>query len=63
MGALNQNWNTSMGLFQKNKGLSPLMWCLAGSNHGHMDFQSIALPTELRHLKISVGKDIQKFIQ
>ena len=26
------------------------MWCLQESNQGHMDFQSIALPTELRHL-------------
>ena len=25
------------------------MWCLQESNQGHMDFQSIALPTELRH--------------
>ena len=24
-------------------------WCLQESNQGHMDFQSIALPTELRH--------------
>ena len=27
-----------------------LKWCLQESNQGHMDFQSIALPTELRHL-------------
>gem|GEM_PF-1615878 len=26
------------------------LWCLQGSNQGHMDFQSIALPSELRHL-------------
>jgi hypothetical protein len=26
------------------------LWCLQESNQGHMDFQSIALPTELRHL-------------
>ena len=26
-------------------------WCLQELNQGHMDFQSIALPTELRHLK------------
>ena len=25
------------------------MWYLQESNQGHMDFQSIALPTELRH--------------
>ena len=24
-------------------------WCLQESNQGHMDFQSIALPTELRY--------------
>ena len=27
-------------------------WCLQESNQGHMDFQSIALPTELRHQDI-----------
>ena len=27
-------------------------WCLQELNQGHMDFQSIALPTELRHLEI-----------
>ena len=26
-------------------------WCLQELNQGHMDFQSIALPTELRHLE------------
>ena len=26
------------------------LWCLPDLNWGHMDFQSIALPTELRHL-------------
>jgi hypothetical protein len=26
-----------------------ILWCLQESNQGHMDFQSIALPTELRH--------------
>ena len=25
------------------------LWCLPESNWGHMDFQSIALPAELRH--------------
>ncbi len=24
-------------------------WCLQESNQGHKDFQSFALPTELRH--------------
>lgn len=27
-----------------------LRWCLQESNQGHTDFQSVALPTELRHL-------------
>ena len=27
-------------------------WCLQESNQGHKDFQSFALPTELRHLLI-----------
>jgi hypothetical protein len=26
------------------------LWYLQGSNQGHMDFQSIALPSELRYL-------------
>ena len=30
-----------------------LTWCGAGSNRRHMDFQSIALPTELPHLLTS----------
>ena len=29
------------------------MWYLQESNQGHMDFQSIALPTELRHRLLS----------
>ena len=32
------------------------LWCLQESNQGHMDFQSIALPTELRYLLKSEGK-------
>ncbi len=28
-------------------------WCHLESNQGHMDFQSIALPTELWHLFIN----------
>ena len=33
-------------------------WCLQESNQGHMDFQSIALPTELPNqlLKMREGK-------
>ena len=30
-----------------------LKWYLQGSNQGHMDFQSIALPSELRYLACS----------
>ncbi len=26
-----------------------VLWYLQGSNQGHMDFQSIALPSELRY--------------
>jgi hypothetical protein len=29
--------------------LRVLKWYLQGSNQGHMDFQSIALPSELRY--------------
>ena len=28
----------------------PVLWSLADSNRGHTDFQSDALPTELRNL-------------
>ena len=28
----------------------PFLWCEPGLNRRHMDFQSIALPTELSHL-------------
>ncbi len=30
-----------------------VLWYLQGSNQGHMDFQSIALPSELRYLAIA----------
>ena len=30
-----------------------LWWCLQESNQGHKDFQSFALPTELRHHRVS----------
>ena len=40
----------------------PLKWCLQGSNQGHKDFQSFALPSELRHQLInSEGKCNQYF--
>ena len=42
----------------KIKGLQSFKWCLQESNQGHMDFQSIALPTELRH-QLRVGKNIK----
>jgi len=39
----------------KNPGISPgLLWCEPGLNRRHMDFQSIALPTELPHHLFSV---------
>ncbi|MEY4109708.1 MAG: hypothetical protein RLZZ46_62 [Bacteroidota bacterium] len=34
-------------------------WCLQESNQGHKDFQSFALPTELRHQR---GAKIHKFL-
>ncbi len=34
------------------------MWCLQESNQGHMDFQSIALPTELRHQRLLAAANI-----
>ena len=53
--------------FQKQKRLNLLfinllrrfkMWYLQGSNQGHMDFQSIALPSELRYLT-NAGANIE----
>ncbi len=38
-----------------------LWWCLQGSNQGHMDFQSIALPSELRHHCFNAGANIVPF--
>jgi len=32
-----------------HKGKAFKKWCLQESNQGHKDFQSFALPTELRH--------------
>ena len=37
------------------------MWYLQGSNQGHMDFQSIALPSELRYLA-NAGANIERFL-
>ncbi len=35
-----------------------LKWYLQESNQGHMDFQSIALPTELRYRSAVAGANI-----
>ena len=37
------------------------MWFLQESNQGHMDFQSIALPTELRNRLRYRSKVVQKY--
>ena len=37
-----------------------LLWCLQELNRGHMDFQSIALPPELRHHGISCKTRMQR---
>ncbi len=37
-----------------------VLWYLQGSNQGHMDFQSIALPSELRYLAFA-GANIESF--
>ncbi len=34
---------------QKTHSFEWVLWYLQGSNQGHMDFQSIALPSELRY--------------
>ncbi len=44
----------------ENQGL--LRWCLQESNQGHMDFQSIALPTELRHQLLLAGANIYSIL-
>ena len=38
-----------------------VLWYLQGSNQGHMDFQSIALPSELRYLA-NAGANIARFL-
>ena len=35
-------------------------WYLQGSNQGHTDFQSVALPSELRYLA-DAGANIERF--
>jgi hypothetical protein len=42
------NWTKKKGRNLNFQNL-PYRWCLQESNQGHIDFQSIALPTELRH--------------
>ena len=37
------------------------LWYLQESNQGHMDFQSIALPTELRY-RLNAGANIRGFL-
>ncbi len=39
-----------------------LLWCLQESNQGHTDFQSVALPTELRHQRIRAANLTEIFI-
>jgi hypothetical protein len=47
------------GIKTKNPNISiRVLWYLQGSNQGHMDFQSIALPSELRYLAIA-GANIE----
>ena len=41
--------------------LREFLWYLQESNQGHMDFQSIALPTELRYL-LKAGANISLFL-
>ena len=36
------------------------LWCEAGSNRRHKDFQSFALPTELPHRLIKIQVKIYK---
>ena len=45
----------------KNPNISiRILWYLQGSNQGHMDFQSIALPSELRY-RAFAGANIELF--
>ena len=39
-----------------------VLWYLQGSNQGHMDFQSIALPSELRYLLRLASANIERFL-
>ena len=45
-----QKSGTESGTEKRNPlGLSGFLWCWEESNCRHMDFQSIALPSELQH--------------
>ena len=46
---------------QKTHSFEWVSWYLQGSNQGHMDFQSIALPSELRYRAIA-GANIESFL-
>jgi len=35
------------------------LWYLQGSNQGHTDFQSVALPSELRYLFLKAVANIE----
>jgi hypothetical protein len=39
----------------------PLLWYLPDLNWGHMDFQSIALPTELRYPSFESGAKVHLY--
>ena len=50
------------GLKTKNPLIEWVSWYLQGSNQGHMDFQSIALPSELRYRAVHIaGAKIESF--
>ena len=55
-----------MGIKKKNPGLTTwafIFWCpLAELNHGHRDFQSLALPTELKGHKIGLDLTVKKIM-
>ena len=59
---------TDKGLGQKKEGRKlifqflPSEWYLQESNQGHTDFQSVALPTELRYQRIRAANLRELFI-
>ena len=49
------NFKNFTAIYNKEKDrkqMLPVLWSLADSNRGHTDFQSDALPTELRNLLV-----------